>query len=261
MWEDLTEPEELDGLAQLTERVLIAVVPRLRDWELIRSEHWYRIPVSRAPRCIGAQYLAFYHPKVFGDLRWTISYYAPVRRYRLARRRDLLPDEADHARADALYYKIEIGPLERLPRPIPSRKLRRVTFIMTSMSRLRAARDVADLWEQRSARDRLWRALRARGIDAHRDYSVSEGNLRYRTDLAVLGGKRGLAIQCIAGVAIPLIDDRALYRPWDRILSEHGWLLQCFSAGEILTGLEACVEKVSCVVGRSRRGQGRQPGG
>jgi len=245
VWDDLVELEDPDACAQYPERVLVAVVPRLRDWELIRSEHWYRIPVSRAPRRIAAQYLAFYHPRVFRNTRWTISYYASVRRYCLARRRDLLPDEADHPRADHLYYKIEIGSLKRLPRPIPSRKLRRVTFIMTTMSRLLGARDVVDLWEHDGARDRLWRALRARDIQAHRDYVITERGLRYRADLAVLAAQRGMAVECVGHVTAPLAKDRSLYSPWDRIMSEHGWVLQCFSVAEILTDLEACVEMVA----------------
>jgi len=245
VWDDLVELESPDDQAQYPERVLVAVVPRLRDWELVRTEHWYRLPVSKAPRRIGAQYLAFYHTKVFGDLRWKIVHYAPIRRYSLARRRELLPNEPNHQRADHLYYKIEIGPLETLPRPIPSRKLRRVTFIMTTMSRLLGARDVVDLWEHEDARDRLWRALRAREIDAQRDYVIREGALRYKADLAILGTPRGIAVQCVGDVAVPLAQERALYHPWDRIMSEHGWFLQCFSVAETLTDLDACVEVVS----------------
>jgi len=246
MWDDLPEIGDLGHNPQYPETVLVVVVPRLRDWELIRSEHWYRIPVSRAPRRIGAQYLAFYHTKVFGRMRWTIRYYAPIRRYRLARRRDLLPEEANHQRADDLYYKIEIGPLQPLPRPIPSRKLRRVTFIMTTMSRLLRARDVVDLWQHDNARDRLWRALRTRGIRAHRDYMIKEGALCYRADLAVPMPRQGMVIECIADVAMPLALERAMYDPWDRIMAEHGWFLQCFSTAEILADIDACVE----IVGR-----------
>jgi len=185
MWDDLPESEQVDDFAQRPECVLVVVVPRLRDWELIRSEHWYRIPVARAPQRIGAQYLAFYHPKVFGPMRWAISYYAPVRRCCLARRRDLLPNEPDHQRAEDLYYKIEIGPLETLPRPIPSHNLRRVTFIMTTMSRLLRARDIVDLWDHDDTRDRLWEALRAQDIGAHRDHIIREVEVGYRRDLAM----------------------------------------------------------------------------
>jgi len=158
MWDDPFESESDGQRWQHHERVLVAVVPRPRDWELVRSEHWYRIPVSRAPRRIGAEYLAFYHTGRFGELRWSIRYYAPTRRYRLMRRRELLPGEPDHPRADALYYKIEIGPLKALPRPIPSRRLRRVTFILTTLPRLLSAQEITDLWERGAAGDGLRRA-------------------------------------------------------------------------------------------------------
>ncbi len=155
LWE-----EEGCGPEPADERVLVAVVNRPKDWELIRTAHWYRLPVERAPRRLGAAYLAFYHTQACGPLRWSIRYYAPIRSYRLARRRDLLPDEPDHPRADQLYYRIELGPLESLPRPIPSRKLRRITFIPTTLARLLAAREINDLWlrePRRAALERAWR--------------------------------------------------------------------------------------------------------
>jgi hypothetical protein len=61
-------------------------------------------------------------------------------------RRQLLPDEADHPRANDCYYKLELGPLERLPRPIPSHRLRRITFIATTLDRLLNAQEINDLW-------------------------------------------------------------------------------------------------------------------
>ena len=159
MWDDLGDPDESPDYAVGQERVLVALVPSLRDWELICNQGWYRIPLSRAPQRIGADYLAFYHPKVFARLRWTITYYAQVARYQVARRRDLLPTEPDHPRANALYYKITLGPLQALPHPIPSHNLRRITFIMTTMKRLLRATEINDLWIQETRRDHLERAL------------------------------------------------------------------------------------------------------
>lgn len=128
-----------------TERVLVAVVTHPRDWALIQREHWYRIPLAHAPQRLGAEYLAFYHTKAFEDLRWSIAYYAPVEGYRLATRRELLPAELTHPRAEALYYRIELGPLLALPRPILSPRLRRITFFYTTLDRLLAAREIRDL--------------------------------------------------------------------------------------------------------------------
>jgi hypothetical protein len=180
LWDDADDWLEMPPDGSRAERVLVAVVTRSCDWDAVRRERWYRIPLARAPRRLGAEYLAFYHTKGLGDLRWTIRYYAPILGYRLARRRELLPDEADHPRADALYYKIEIGPLHELPRPIPSRRLRRVTFIMTSLSRLLRAREVNDLWEHSSATERLNNAWQAAQDDWPAEETLGEGRPLYR---------------------------------------------------------------------------------
>jgi hypothetical protein len=126
---------------------LVAVINNPRDMEIARTEGWYRIPVKHAPQRLGADYLAFYQTGAFGEgERWRVNFYAPVRRVRRVRRRDLLPDEPDHPRADDEYYKFELGPLARLPRPIPSRRLRRITFIPTTLKRLLSAQEINDLW-------------------------------------------------------------------------------------------------------------------
>ena len=105
-------------------RVLVAVINNRRDFDIAREQGWYRIPVKRAPRRIGADYLALYQTAAFGDEKWAVRYYAPIRRYRLLTRAELLPDEPAHPRAADRYYKIEIGPLRSLPHPIPSRRFR-----------------------------------------------------------------------------------------------------------------------------------------
>jgi hypothetical protein len=157
MWD---EPWEMaESQASDAPRVLVAVVPSVADWERVCREGWYRIPLRRAPRRIGAAYLAFYHPKCFDELRWTIQYYAAIQRYSLVPRRELLPEDAGHPRGDDLYYRIELGPLQRLPRPIPSLRLRRITFIHTDLAAMLQASDVTDLWRQEVPKERLWRGL------------------------------------------------------------------------------------------------------
>ncbi len=152
------EPMEPDDAA----RVLVAVVTRPRDLQLVREEHWYRIPLARLPVQLAAEYVAFYQTAAFGEERWSVRYYAPVLRYRIATRRELLPDEAHHPRASHRYYCLELGPLASLPLPIAAAKLRRVTFIPTTFGQLRRARDVRELWhpqeDQQSAGDGLWGA-------------------------------------------------------------------------------------------------------
>lgn len=143
-------------------RVLVAVITRPHDLHLARTAHWYRIPVARAPAQLAAEYLAFYQTAAFGEERWSVRYYAEILRYRLARRGELLPDEATHPRANEQYYMLELGPMQTLPLPIPAARLRRVTFIATTFGQLRRAQDVRDLWhpdeDQANLGDGLWGA-------------------------------------------------------------------------------------------------------
>jgi len=168
MWDDLALA--LDNKPKPPEeRVLVVVIPKLRDWELVLNEHWYRIPVEHAPSRLSANYLAFYHTRNSG-VPWTIGHYAVVTGYHLLKRCELLPEETNHPRAEHLYYKIELGPLQALPKPIPSLKLRRITFIPTTLNRLLQAEEVGELWERDSQRDRLERVLSLREWLMFRNY-------------------------------------------------------------------------------------------
>ncbi|MEF3274690.1 MAG: hypothetical protein K6356_09890 [Chloroflexus sp.] len=127
-------------------RVLVVIVPRPRDLAVVRVAGWYRIPLAHAPPRLAADYLAFYQPAAFGAERWRVQRYAAVTRYRIALRRELLPEEPRHPRANELYYRIDVGPLCELDRPVLAARLRRITFIATTFGRLQRASDVTDLF-------------------------------------------------------------------------------------------------------------------
>ncbi len=156
MWDEVFP---IEGHVESAVTVLVAVVPSLADWRRVQDEGWYRIPLRRAPQQIGAEYIAFYHPGCFGAWRWSIRTYAAVQEYRVVTRRELLPDEPDHPRALELYYRIALGPLQPLPHPVYSQRLRRVTFIRTDMEALFGASEICDLWRHEDRRVRLWRGL------------------------------------------------------------------------------------------------------
>lgn len=142
-------------------RVLVAVVTRPGDLALAREAGWYRVPVARVPPRFAADYLAFYQTSAFGDEGCAVRYYAPVLRYSLATRRELLPDEPEHPRASERYYRIELGPVRALPLPVPAARLRRVVFIATTFGQLRRASDVRELFhpaEDELPDDGLWGA-------------------------------------------------------------------------------------------------------
>ncbi|MEN6478754.1 MAG: hypothetical protein ABFD20_03845 [Anaerolineales bacterium] len=148
-----------DPLAEHDPSVLVAVVPRLSDWAHITQEHWYHIPLARAPQRIAVDRLAFYHPACFPETAHSVSFYADVQGYELLPREALFPAEPDHPRAHALYYQLRLGPVTALPWPVPAARLRRITFIRTSWQRLLLAQDIVELWPHESLPERLSREL------------------------------------------------------------------------------------------------------
>lgn len=143
--------------------VLVAVINQPRDLEIARVLGWYRIPLQTAPKTMRVDWLAFFQTAVFGEERWSVRYIAQVRGYEMVTRQDLLQDETDHPRAKEPYFKLQLGPVLELPRPIPSRRWKRFTFLYTLSGRLLEARDVKDLRiSSPSARNRLWKMVRER---------------------------------------------------------------------------------------------------
>ncbi|NPA31217.1 MAG: hypothetical protein GXO37_04385 [Chloroflexi bacterium] len=143
--------------------VLVAIVPQPRDLHIARTLGWYRIPLASAPKIVAVDWLALYQPASFGPQhRWRIEYAAPVLGHELVRRVELFRDEPDHPRAQEEYFKLQLGPLVRLPQPIRAGKWRRVTFFYTTGARLQQAATLADLRADAAERRVLWRALRER---------------------------------------------------------------------------------------------------
>ena len=129
-----------------------------------------------------------------------MNYYAPVKRYRIVTRAELLPEEADHPRAGDRYFKVEIGPLQKLAQRVPSQRLRRITFIPTTLERLLSAEEINDLWLGNPLQERLWAALKAEEIEAEREVEVQDERTVYAADFA---------IPCVEGEVVILCGARA----------------------------------------------------
>lgn len=155
------------------DRVLVGVINRKRDLDKARYEHWYRVPQDRARHGIHAEYLAFFLSRQFKELNGGIHYYARRTGLELARRRDLLPDEAQHPRADNVYHKLQFGELRRKDPPILNTTKRSVSFIYTTWDRFEKAREIADLYSEADFFvDRVFHALQRRGVPSERVWEV-----------------------------------------------------------------------------------------
>ena len=216
-----------------TDLILVAILKDKRDLEIARVLGWYRVPLKSAPKTVAVDWLAFYQTAKFGEEKWSINYIAPVRGHELATRAELLRTQPDHPRAGEQYYKVQIGPLERLPQPIPSRKWRRFTFLYTTGEKLLAAEELNDLIVQSAERELLWQALRERGLRAERQYE-SRG-----------GGELDFALLCALGNLGILLGGA------DQSLKERGgWRYLSFSETAIKAELPNVVETIEGEVER-----------
>lgn len=166
-----------------TALVLVAIIPTPRDLEIARMLGWYRIPVRTAPKVIAVDYIAFYQPASFEVRKWMIEYIAEVKGHELTTRAELIKDEPDHPRAHEEYYKIQIGPLIKLPRTIYAERWKRITFLYTTGEYLVSANKVNDLVVREQDRKVLWHSLRERLNAAYPSHTEGDKELDLDEDL------------------------------------------------------------------------------
>ncbi|WP_420644642.1 hypothetical protein [Candidatus Leptofilum sp.] len=169
------------------DRVLVAYVPHPKDFEIVKTDGWYRIPQKHAPKGLHAEYFAFYFGRRFGQEKWAIHYYAPQLGNELTTRLALFPDQPDHPRAQEMYYKVQLGPLQKLSQPIISLRWRRITFLHSTWDRFQDATEINDLFvDGEPYVDRLYATLKEQGIQAERNYTIREEGAEYVLPLVVL---------------------------------------------------------------------------
>lgn len=232
---------------------LVALVPSKRDWRILETEHWYRIPVATAPDGIeSVRWLAFYLPAAFGPDKWSVSRLGRVRSLRRCLRRELIPSEPGHPRADQPYWRVELESLARLDRPIPSRRRRRVVFIPTSLERLRAAREINDLYRTSPIEDRLYACLRDGGEEPERQFFVrdAETDLGAFVDIALFCRDGRIAVECDGDRWHANPSRAELDRLRDNALTAGGWRILRFSGREINGRVEDCAKTVRRTITR-----------
>ena len=141
--------------------VLVAVLPKARDYEVARMLGWYRIPLKSAPKMLFVDFLALYQPKSTVENEFGIvGSYAKVRGHELVKRKDLFRDEPDHPRANEEYFKLALGPLQPLNPPVEARAWKRLTFLYTTGKHLLGAQELSDLVVRDAERTQLWHSIR-----------------------------------------------------------------------------------------------------
>ena len=217
--------------------VLVAVVNQPCDLATAWEQHWYRIPVSSAEKWLRPrwppQWLAFYQPKVFGPEAFAVHYYAKVNEIRKVLRKELFSDEPRNEKSSKQYYQMILGPLQKLPRSIPSRRWRRIVFIKTTWHKFTHAQEINDLSDESPLEDRLWTQLKRIGLSAERqDFITANGN-EYALDFAFYCsvGKMDVETDGDSWHSDPLRIPADIQR--DNDLETSGWKLLRFNTSQL----------------------------
>ena len=199
MLKNLAPIPEKSNLYDHRGEVLVAILNNRHDFNTAYEQHWYRIPTSSVEKLLKnrwpPQLLAFYQTKSFGAEAHAVNYFAQVLHIREVGRQQLFPDEPYNPKSTKCYYQLFLAPLQRLSRPIFSRRLRRIVFIPTTVEKFRNAVEINDLYDESPLEDRLWAEFKRVQIQAERQELVKVNNHNYMLDFAIYCAKGNIDVE------------------------------------------------------------------
>lgn len=145
----------------------------------------------------------------------------------------LFPNEPRNNKSGRLYHQILFEPLQAFPKPILSRRWRRIVFIQTTMEKLFSAVEINDLYDDSPLEDRLWAELKRRRIAAERQEFVKVKSQDYALDFAVYCREGQLDLETDGDTYHTQRKHVASDNVRDNSLGTAGWLVLRFSTTQI----------------------------
>lgn len=180
--------------------VLVVLINSKTDFEIVKFQNWYRIPVRNAPPIVRngtVQIIAFYHTKIFEFEKYSIKWYGNVKRISVVKRKELFPEhEQFDPKSENEYYKIEFAPLIELPAPIISMRQRRLLFIPTTEQKFFNATEINHLFNDSPLEDLLWKYFEEKKIPTERQFYISVGSKNYFLDFAIFCKAKNINVEC-----------------------------------------------------------------
>jgi len=231
-------------------KVLVAITNNKRDFAIVREKNWYRIPVTSANKWLKnrwpPRWIAFYQTKVFGAEAFSIRYYAKVMYIKKVQRWELFPNEPPNNKSNKLYYQLILSPLQKLPKPIFSRRWRRIIFIPTTWQKFIDAVEINDLYDESPLEDRLWAEFKRHNIPAERQEFLTVKNHYYALDFAIYCAKGNIDIETDGDTWHANPEKAALDNLRDNALEAVGWKVLRFSTPQIQEKTETyCIRTIS----------------
>jgi very-short-patch-repair endonuclease len=229
--------------------MLVAILKEPLDFTIARDQHWYRIPVESVEKMLKGRWpprwVSFYQTMVFSQHPHCVFYYARVQSIRRAFRWQLFPDRPRDEKWSREYFQLLLDNLQQLPKPIYSRRWRRIVFIPTTLMKFKSAVEINDLYAGSTLEDKLWAELRRLSVYADRQELVSVKGRNYLLDFAVY---------CVKGkIDIETDGDRWHHNPEkakldnyrDNDLVADGWQILRFTGNQIRDQIaDYCLPKI-----------------
>lgn len=217
--------------------VLVAIINNKLDFSILRDHLWYRIPVSSVERWLKdrwpPKWLAFYQTMTFGVEKHAINYFGEVVDIREVRRGQLFPNEPHYKKSNRRYYQVFVKSIQQLPKPIYSRRYRRIVFIPTTWKKFIKAIEINDLFDESSLEDRLWAEFKRHSIPAERqEYVTAKGN-SYVLDFAVYCAKGNIDVETDGDFWHANPDKAQQDNLRDNDLKREGWQVLRFNSRQI----------------------------
>lgn len=231
--------------------ILVAIINKQVDFAKVRDEHWYRIPVSSANKWLKdkdrwpPQWIAFYQTQTFGSEAYSINYYAEVLTIDVVRRHELFPDAPPDKKSNLKYYKLNLGKLREMPRPILSRRWRRIVFIPTTFEKFKKALEINDLYNESPLEDRLWAYFKTHNIPAERQVLVTVEKENFFLDFAIYCEKGNIDVETDGDTWHANPEKSAIDNHRNNSLEATGWSVMRFTTAEIQEkAADYCVPKI-----------------
>lgn len=224
--------------------MLVALLRDKVDLSILLHQLWYRIPVQSAPPCLDkVTHIAFYQTSVFQNEKWLVQYFGKIKKITGVKRKKLFPTEPQNPKSDNLYFKIELESLEKLQKPIISKRGRRITFIPTTFEKFTYAEEINDLFHDSPLEDKLWKELKNVGIEAERQFLINDDRTYYFLDFALLCKKKNVDVEC-DGDAWHITKEIAIKdNSRDNFLNKKGWTILRYSTKQ-LDEINNCVNEI-----------------
>lgn len=229
--------------------VLVALINKPLDYAILREKLWYRIPVSSVEKWLKGkwppEWIAFYQTKAFNQEAYSVSYFGRVVEIRNVFRWQLFPNEPRDEKSKRKYYQIILSSVEILPKPIISRRWRRIVFIPTTWEKFLHAIEINDLYDDSGLEDQLWLELKRFQIFAERQEYITVNKHNYFLDFAIYCAKGRIDVETDGDFWHANPEKSVEDNLRDNDLKTAGWQVLRFSTTQIQEQVaEYCVSTV-----------------